>query len=192
MDPGRTPAQLEIAAVPRILDAAREVEQNENLPVASILTVDDYRPSLYAHARLLRGAGFDVVEATTGRGALEIAQREQPDLVLLDVHLPDIHGFEVCERLKSHRLTKDIPVVHITATSRGDRFQRESIAAGAAAFLQEPVAPQDLLRLVEEVLERSRSRHSRRHPQASTRAAGGRKKTAKRAPKSSRPSRKTR
>jgi CheY-like chemotaxis protein len=145
-------------AAPTIIDAPGAVDENDVLPVASILTVDDYRPSLYAHARLLRGAGFEVVEATTGRSALEIAQRERPDLVLLDVHLPDIHGFEVCERLKSHRLTKDIPVVHITSTSRGDRFQRESIAAGAAAFLQEPIDPQLLLRLVGQLLERGRKR----------------------------------
>jgi two-component system cell cycle response regulator DivK len=101
---------------------------------------------------MLREAGFGVVEASDGRTALEIAQREVPDLVLLDVNLPDMHGFEISEKLKSLQATKHIPIVHISATSRGDRLQREAIAAGAAAFIQEPLPPKELLRMIGEIL----------------------------------------
>jgi CheY-like chemotaxis protein len=148
--------------------------------VQTILAVDDYGPSRYAHARLLREAGFQVFEAADGRTALEIAQRECPDLVLLDVHLPDIHGFEVCERLKGHRATKDIPVVHITATARGDRFRRESIASGADLFLQEPVPAAELIRMVREVIEK-KARASVRPPggAAKSRAARPRQRTSR-------------
>lgn len=120
--------------------------------VTRILVVDDYPPSLYAHARMLREAGFAVVEAADGRTALEIAQREMPNLVLLDVNLPDMHGFEISEKLKSLQATRHIPIVHISATSRGDRMQREAIAAGAAAFIQEPLPPKELLRMIGDVL----------------------------------------
>jgi two-component system cell cycle response regulator DivK len=93
-----------------------------------------------------------VVEAVDGRTAIEIAQREVPQLVLLDVNLPDMHGFEIAEKLKSLQSTRHIPIVHISSTSRGDRMQREAIAAGAAAFIQEPMPPKELLRMIGEIL----------------------------------------
>jgi CheY-like chemotaxis protein len=116
------------------------------------LAVDDYAPSRYTHAHALRTAGFDVVQATDGHTGLSMAQVHLPHVVLLDVNLPDMHGFEVCERLKQSRLTRHIPVIHLTATSRGDRYRRESVAAGADLFLEEPLEQQDLIRRVREIV----------------------------------------
>src|SRR5262249_57071328 len=65
-----------------------------------ILNVDDYAPARYARSPALRRAGFDVLEATTGAEALRIVADERPDLVLLDVNLPDVDGFEVCRQLR--------------------------------------------------------------------------------------------
>ena len=113
-------------------------------PMVSVLTVDDYEPTRYARTRALRALGCRVLEAKDGRTALELAVRERPDILLLDVHLPDFHGFEVCQQLKADPRTADIPVIHVSATGRGDRFRRESAAVGAFAYLQEPVSPDEL------------------------------------------------
>lgn len=119
-----------------------------------LLAVDDYAPSRYAHTRVLREAGFHVYEADDGYTGLALAQVHLPHVVLLDVNLPDIHGFEVCERLKAQRLTSRMAVIHITATSRGDEYRRQSIAAGADLFMEEPVESNELIRAVQSVASR--------------------------------------
>jgi CheY-like chemotaxis protein len=125
-------------------------------PALSVLVVDDYEPSLYAQTRALRASGYRVLQARDGRTAIDLAVREHPDILLLDVHLPDLHGFEVCQQLKADARTAHIPVIHLSATGRGDRYRRESAAAGAFAYLQEPVPPGDLLRVMGQALDASK------------------------------------
>src|SRR4051794_16679890 len=93
----------------------------DNNPMASysrptILNVDDDEGCRYAVTRILELNNFAVREAGSGADALRIAKSEQPDLVLLDVNLPDLNGFEVCRRLKAEPATARIPVLHITAS----------------------------------------------------------------------------
>jgi CheY-like chemotaxis protein len=114
-----------------------------------LLAIDDYAPARYAHSRVLREAGFNVYEAEDGYTGLALAQLHLPDIVLLDLNLPDIHGFEVCERLKAQRLTEKICGIHITATLRGDQYRRQSIAAGADLYIEEPIASEELVRAVQ-------------------------------------------
>src|SRR5690348_2956696 len=85
-----------------------------SFPQAVILNVDDNESCRYAVTRTLQRNNFRVTEASSGREALRLARSEQPDLVLLDVHLPDMHGFEVCRQLKAEPATSRIPVMHIT------------------------------------------------------------------------------
>src|SRR5262249_48329409 len=80
---------------------------------ATILNVDDDLATRYAVTRTLQRAGFTVREASTGQEALALA-RENPDLILLDVQLPDITGFEVCQRLKADPATAPIPVLQMS------------------------------------------------------------------------------
>ena len=75
----------------------------------TILNVDDYAPGRYARTQLLRGWGFDVKEAATGAEALRLAALEHPALIILDVQLPDMDGFEVCRRLKQHHDGATLP-----------------------------------------------------------------------------------
>jgi CheY-like chemotaxis protein len=91
-----------------------------------VLVVDDQDSGRYVKARVLRGAGFRVLEAATGTEALEIASAQAVAVAVLDVNLPDIHGFEVCRRLKSELArSQTVPVLQIsnTAVSDGDRIQ---------------------------------------------------------------------
>ena len=83
-----------------------------------ILNVDDYQIGLYAKSRVLRQAGFLVTEAITGQTALERARAEMPDLILLDVQLPDMRGIEVARQLQADPATGSILVLQISATCK--------------------------------------------------------------------------
>jgi len=103
-----------------------------------ILVADDHEPNRELFRELLTAEGFDVVTASDGAGAWEEFERCQPDLVLLDVMMPKLTGFEVCRRLKSNSHTCLIPVIIVTGLSaKQDRL--EGIESGADEFLTRPV-----------------------------------------------------
>jgi PAS domain S-box-containing protein len=117
----------------------------------TILYVDDDAGNRQAFTWIFRAEGFEVREAATGSDALRLAA-ERPDLVVLDVNLPDINGFEVCRRIKMDAATASIPVLHMSAhyVQSGDRVQ--GLDAGADGYLTKPVEPQELLAQVRALL----------------------------------------
>jgi CheY-like chemotaxis protein len=117
----------------------------------TVLVVDDRPDTRYATTRILASAGFDVRETATGRDALRLA-RTSPDVIVLDVALTDIDGFEVCRRLKSDVATRGIPVVHKTSVYRDPDHRAQGLAAGADEYLIEPVEPQLLIDTVRRFL----------------------------------------
>src|SRR3982750_483848 len=117
----------------------------------TILVVDDRPDTRYATTRVLAGAGFDVRETATGRDALRLA-RTAPDLIVLDIALTDIDGFEVCRRLKSDAATRTIPVIQKTSVYRDEDHRRQGLAAGADEYLIDPVEPQVLIETVRRFL----------------------------------------
>jgi DNA-binding response OmpR family regulator len=119
----------------------------------TILVVDDRPEGRYATVRTLMAAGYDVRETATGRDALRLA-RLSPDLIVLDVVLPDIDGFEVCRRLKTDTVTNPIPVLHKTAVYGDPDHRRLGLAAGADEYLTDPVEPTLLLATVERLIRR--------------------------------------
>ena len=113
-----------------------------------ILNVDDVPAHRYAKTRILQHAGYEVVEAGTGAETLQFVNEMRPDLVLLDLNLPDMNGMQVCSAIKATRLGSRIPVVHISATSVGAEYETASLEHGADVYLPEPVEPQTLLTVV--------------------------------------------
>jgi PAS domain S-box-containing protein len=109
-----------------------------------ILVVDDNAIGRYTTTRILRYAGFKVMEAAGGEEALEMAQ-QSPDLILLDVNLPDMSGFEVCQRIKSHQQTCHIPVIHLTAQAIKSEAVVTGLEGGADAYLVQPISPRELV-----------------------------------------------
>jgi CheY-like chemotaxis protein len=108
-----------------------------------ILNVDDRPSSMYVRDRILRGIGFTVANATTGKAALELAQRLRPDAILLDIHLPDIDGRELCRQLKADPAFTSIPIVLISSTLAGDANRLDVMHwAGADGFIIEPTDAQ--------------------------------------------------
>ena len=117
-----------------------------------VLYIDDVDSHRYSIARLLRQSGFDVVEGASGNEALSDATR-QPDLILLDIGLPDINGLEVCRLLKAQHETASIPVIHLTASHTDEIARSESISAGAYDCISEPFDPDHLLKQVRSAVQ---------------------------------------
>src|SRR5438552_9737209 len=116
-----------------------------------ILVVDDLDANRQLLTRLLLRDGHLVVTASSGAQALDLVVHEQPDLVLLDVVMPHMCGFDVCRALKGETATRLIPVVLVTALG-GTRERIEGLEAGADDFLTKPVNPQELQARVRSLL----------------------------------------
>ncbi len=129
-DQGQAPAEVGVPAVKTIL----VVEDDPD--VADLLRL------------MLKRAGYEVLVTATGREALAMVHERHPDLITLDIWLPDINGFEVLEQLKSDPATRDIPVVILSVVSDQDRGLR----LGAAAYLTKPLNEEQLLRALSQVL----------------------------------------
>ena len=137
---------------------------------ATILNVDDYGPARYSRTRVLRNAGYDVVEAATGAEALELLKSRQPQLVILDVNLPDANGFDVCRRIKSDRETAHVLVVHLSASSTGVENKVTGLAGGCDGYLTEPIHPSELVAQVEALLRLKRAEEAYRDSNATLNA----------------------
>lgn len=116
-----------------------------------ILNVDDIEAGRYVTTKILRKAGFEVWEAETGADALA-KSGDGPDLVLLDINLPDINGTEVCKRIKNNPLTSHLPVLHLSATSMKPPDFSAGLRDGADGFLMQPVDPNELIATIKALL----------------------------------------
>jgi PAS domain S-box-containing protein len=123
-----------------------------NPPPISILHVDDDEANRYVHTRMLQRAGFNVTEASTGAQALQLAAEIKPDLIVLDVKLPDIHGFEVCRQIKADPATAFIPVLHLSASFIQMEDKAEALEGGADGYLTQPVESRELIATVNALL----------------------------------------
>ncbi|MEH2164208.1 MAG: response regulator [Nostoc sp.] len=121
-------------------------------PRVIILHVDDNEANRYVVNRILQNAGFTVVEAATGAAGLKAATEHQPTLVILDVKLPDISGFEVCRQIKANPETAFILVLHLSASFILSQDKAEGLDSGADAYLAQPVEPIELLATVRSLL----------------------------------------
>ena len=130
---------------------------------STVLVIDDNDAERYYVARVLRKAGFETREGASGTEALRLA-RELPDLITLDIRLPDFSGFEVCRRLKADVATRDIPVLHISASFTTPDARAEGLEGGADGYLTHPVDSAELVATVRALLRT-------RHAEARVRAA---------------------
>ena len=123
---------------------------------ATLLVVDDDQAKRYVIATWLRRAGYIVREVDTGRDALAAAGTA--DLILLDVNLPDVSGFDVCRQIKADPLTAAIPVIQVSATAVEVSDRAHGLTQGADAYLVEPTEPEELLATVAAALRYYRAR----------------------------------
>ena len=128
----------------------------------TILLVDDDEPRRRATGRVLTTAGHSVLDTATGLDALELA-RQLPDVILLHVNLPDINGFQVCDKLKQDLQTASIPVIFISGTCPPWVGHDSAAAAGGTTFLIHPIEPEQLLAVIAGTVQGFSGPLQRRH-----------------------------
>ncbi|HEX2543599.1 MAG TPA: response regulator transcription factor [Ramlibacter sp.] len=119
----------------------------------SVLVVDDDPTARYAMARALRAAGFKTMEAASGAEALEFA--EYVSAVILDIHLPDLLGWEVCRLIRQKPGTSHLPVVHVSSRYVTDEDREKSRASGADGYFTAPVDCEALVAHLDALLSSS-------------------------------------
>ncbi|MFF8413578.1 fused response regulator/phosphatase [Streptomyces omiyaensis] len=141
-----------------------EPSPSDNSP-ASILVVDDNPTNRYVLRTTLSRAGHTVVEAEDGTRALTILKAGEPlpEVALVDVRLPDMTGFDVCERIKADPVTAALPVIHVSASAITATDRTQGLNRGADAYLTEPIAPDELLATVTAALRYARARRRAEH-----------------------------
>jgi len=119
--------------------------------VKRILAVDDEPHILKLVAFSLKSGGYEVLEACDGLSAIQVAIAEKPDLILMDVMMPALDGYEACRRLKADPETAGIPVIMLTAKTQASE-QQAGEDSGATQYICKPFAPKDLVAQVREFL----------------------------------------
>jgi DNA-binding response OmpR family regulator len=123
-----------------------------NTAIPSILCVDDIEMVRNLLESVLVPSGYKVVLSESGKEALKIINQQKIDLVLLDVSMPELSGFEVCRKIKIDERHKNIPVILVTGeTSKEDRLK--GFEAGAEDFIEKPFSPAELLTRVKMLLD---------------------------------------
>ena len=112
--------------------------------IGNVLVVDDTVDNLRLFSDLLGEQGYDVRAVTNGRQALVAAEQDPPDLILLDINMPDMNGYEVCRLLRAQERTKDVPVIFLTAlTDTADKVR--AFDAGGVDYVTKPIRPQEVI-----------------------------------------------
>src|SRR5215468_4871421 len=122
-----------------------------------ILLVDDVQQNIQVVGTMLREVGYLVMPATSGAAALQRVQKKVPDLILLDLMMPEMDGLEVCRRLKADLSTQSIPVIFLTASNEMNHLV-QGLQAGAVDYVTKPFNPPELLARVRTHLELKHSR----------------------------------
>jgi len=122
-----------------------------------VLIVDDVPENIQVVSRILYQKGINISIAQSGREALTIVSRKPPDVILLDIMMPEMDGFEVCKRLKNTLATKDIPIIFLTAKTHADDIVK-GFKLGAVDYITKPFNPPELLARVFTHLELKKSR----------------------------------
>jgi signal transduction histidine kinase len=117
-----------------------------------IVNVDDHEVARYARSRLLTAAGFMVHDAATGKEAIEMAEKIHPSLIMLDVHLPDIHGFEVARILRSRITDEPFIIMQISASAVDPAQATEALNGAADVYITEPIDPEVLVATIRAML----------------------------------------
>jgi CheY-like chemotaxis protein len=117
-----------------------------------ILLVDDSATTLMMEQMVLRGQAYQIVTARNGREAVEVAASERPDLILLDVVMPEMNGFEACRRIRQQEATRDVPIIMVT--TKGEEQNVETgFESGCSDYITKPINGAELLTKIRSYLD---------------------------------------
>src|SRR3954469_14848479 len=152
-----------------VLTEAGAIQSTIDRGAHTVLVVDDNPATRYSTGRIIRAAGFRIAEAGTGAEALEQAAKGV-SAVVLDVHLPDMDGFEVCRHLRAEPATQLLPVVHLSAAYVKNEDHVTGLNAGADSYLVHPVEPAVLVATVQALIRARTAEDQLRRSEQSLRA----------------------
>jgi CheY-like chemotaxis protein len=116
-----------------------------------ILVVEDNETNMYLIKFMLEKSGYEVIEAREGAVGVELAVKEKPDLILMDIQLPDINGLEATKRIRASEADSDIPIIALTSFAMaGDR--EKALAAGCTGYIEKPINPETFMAEIEKYL----------------------------------------
>ncbi|MBA4379976.1 MAG: response regulator [Anaerolinea sp.] len=122
-----------------------------NKKVKRILVVEDNETNLYLIRFMLEKSGYEVIEAREGAVGVELASKEKPDLILMDVQLPDMDGLEATKRIRASEADGEIPIIALTSYAMvGDR--EKALAAGCTGYIEKPINPDTFMAEIEKYL----------------------------------------
>lgn len=127
--------------------------QNQKITIKKILIVDDMRENIYLLVTLLKGNGYEVVSAENGVEALEKLKKENIDMIISDILMPKMDGFQLCRECKSDEILRKIPFIFYTATYTDKKDEEFALGLGADKFLIKPLAPDEFIKRLNSFIE---------------------------------------
>ena len=116
-----------------------------------ILVIEDNETNMYLIRFMLEKSGYEVIEARDGAMGVELAVKEKPDLILMDLQLPDIDGLEAAKRIRASEADREIPIIALTSFAMaGDR--EKALAAGCTGYIEKPINPDTFIAEIEKFL----------------------------------------
>ena len=134
--------------------ASREMEGEPIVKRKRILVVDDEIYIAHILEFSLGMEGYEVITATCGNDALALADQKDPDLIVLDIMMPDMDGYQVCKRLRADDRFAELPIILLSGI-HGSADRQEGLEVGASAYLTKPFRPMELIEQVHDLLEGS-------------------------------------
>ena len=117
-----------------------------------ILVVEDNKINMYLNCRILRSSGYEVIEARSGEEGVELAIKEKPDLIIMDIQLPGIDGLETTKRIRESEANGEIPIIALTSYAMaGDR--KKALKAGCTGYIEKPINPETFISEIKKFLE---------------------------------------
>ena len=116
-----------------------------------ILVVEDNETNLYLIKFMLEKSRYEVIEAREGAVGVELAGKEKPDLILMDIQLPDIDGLEATKRIRASEADSEIPIVALTSYAMGGDREK-ALAAGCTGYIEKPINPETFMAEIEKYL----------------------------------------
>jgi two-component system, cell cycle response regulator DivK len=128
--------------------------QNGSTPPPVVMVVEDFEDNRFMMRRLLEMSGYRVLEAINGEEAVELAHRERPQLILMDLSLPQLDGLAATRRIRQHVDLRDVPIVAVSAHDTAD-FHADALAAGCNDYVTKPIDFDQLEALLNRLLPKN-------------------------------------
>jgi len=117
-----------------------------------ILVVEDNEKNMYLISFILKKNSYEVIEATSGEEGVELAIKERPDLILMDIQLPGIDGLEATKRIRASKADGEIPIIALTSYAMtGDK--EKALAAGCTGYIEKPIVPETFIAEIEKYIK---------------------------------------